>query len=130
MKTNKFRNKYRIGSHRKPHWDYSSDAFYFLTIITQHRKCNLGEIKSETMIFSDFGKIVEIEWLKSFEIRNELLLHEFVIMPNPIHAIVEIKNEKNVIRGRSQINYYQLNVIPQFVYQNQFHHLLQGLNRP
>ncbi|MDD3860098.1 MAG: hypothetical protein PHW83_07860 [Bacteroidales bacterium] len=99
MKTNKFRNKYRIGSHRKPHWDYSSDAFYFLTIITQHRKCNLGEIKSETIIFSDFGKIVEIEWLKSFEIRNELLLHEFVIMPNHIHAIVEIKNEKNVIGG-------------------------------
>ena len=104
MKTNKFRNKYRIGSHRKPHWDYSSDAFYFLTIITQHRKCNLGEIKSETMIFSDFGKIVEIEWLKSFEIRNELLLHEFVIMPNHLHAIMEIKNEKNVIGGELPIN--------------------------
>lgn len=99
MKTNKFRNKYRIESHRKPHWDYSSDAFYFLTIVTQNRKCNLGKIISAKMILSDVCKIVETEWLKSFEIRNELLLHEFVIMPNHLHAIVEINNETNIIGG-------------------------------
>jgi len=99
MKTDKFQNKYRIKSHRKPHWDYSSDALYFLTMVTQHRKCNLGEIVSETMALSDFGKIIETEWLKSFEIRNELILHESVIMPNHIHAIVEINNGINVGDG-------------------------------
>jgi putative transposase len=52
----------------------------------------LGEIVDETMILSDFGKIVETEWYKSFEIRDELVLHEFVIMPNHLHAIVEINN--------------------------------------
>ena len=40
----KFRNKYRIASHRKPRWDYSADALYFLTIVTQNRECVLGEI--------------------------------------------------------------------------------------
>jgi REP element-mobilizing transposase RayT len=89
----KFKNRYRIGSHRKPGWAYSADAFYFLTIVTQNRDCNLGDINIDSkMVLSDFGKIVETEWLKSFEIRNELFLHGFIVMPNHIHAIVEIRN--------------------------------------
>lgn len=93
----KFQNKYRIESNRRPQWDYSSNAKYFLTIVTQHRACNLGEINNDCkMVLSDYGKIVEKEWLKSFEIRNELILHEFVIMPNHLHAIVEIYNEKRI----------------------------------
>ncbi len=89
----KYKNKYRIQSHRKPNWDYSAEGLYFLTIITQNRVCNLGEIVDGEMILSDFGKIVETEWLKSFEIRNELFLDEFIIMPNHLHAIVEIVND-------------------------------------
>jgi len=89
----KYKNKYRIQSHRKPNWDYSSNAMYFLTIVTQNRECNLCEIVNNEMILFDFGKIVECEWFKSFEIRNELFLHDFVLMPNHIHAIVEIYNE-------------------------------------
>jgi putative transposase len=86
----KYKNKYRIQSHRKPKWDYSAEALYFLTIVTQNRKCNLGRIVNNKIILSDFGKIVEQEWFRSFEIRNELILHEFVVMPNHLHAIVEI----------------------------------------
>jgi REP element-mobilizing transposase RayT len=98
LNVDKFRNKYRIHSHRKPNWDYSANALYFLTIVTQNRECNLGEIVVHTMILSGFGKIVEMEWHKSFEIRNELILHEFVIMPNHLHAIVEIDkcNSNNI----------------------------------
>ncbi len=95
----KYKNKYRIQSQRKPNWDYSADAYYFLTIVTQNRECNLGEIINTEMILSDFGKIVEHEWFRSFEIRNELILHEFVLMPNHLHAIVEIKNENEINVG-------------------------------
>lgn len=101
----KFKNKYRIASHRKPNWDYSADALYFLTIVTQNRVCNLGNVVNNSgdthdhvsnicVELSDFGKIVEQEWFKSFEIRDELILHQFVIMPNHLHAIVEIRDEK------------------------------------
>lgn len=89
----KFKNKYRTQSHRKPNWDYSTDALYFLTITTQNRECNLGEILNNKIILSDFGKIIEYEWFQSFEIRKELILHEFVLMPNHLHTIVEIYNE-------------------------------------
>ncbi len=37
---------------------------------------------------SDFGKIVHDEWLVSFDIRHELFLDEYIIMPNHLHAIV------------------------------------------
>ena len=89
----KFKNKYRITSHRKPNWDYSADALYFLTIVTHNRVCNLGAIVNNEMILSDFGAIVEKEWFKSFDIRNELLLHDFILMPNHLHSIVEIYNK-------------------------------------
>ena len=83
-----YKNKYRIQSHRKPNWDYSADAHYFLTIVTQNRACNLGEIVTTEMKLSDFGEIVVQEWFRSFEIRDELILHQFILMPNHLHAIV------------------------------------------
>jgi len=46
------------------------------------------------MILSGFGSIAENEWHKSFEIRNELILGEFIMMPNHLHAIVKIDKSK------------------------------------
>jgi REP element-mobilizing transposase RayT len=40
------------------------------------------------MILNDFGKIATDEWFRSFEIRDELILDEFILMPNHLHAIV------------------------------------------
>ncbi len=97
----KFKNKYRIASHRKPGWDYSSNGMYFITLVTQHRVCNLGEIVVATVPFvqlSDFGKIVDAQWQNSFDIRNELFLDQYLIMPNHLHAIVVInKNESTTV---------------------------------
>jgi REP element-mobilizing transposase RayT len=92
----KFKGKYRIASNRLKGWDYSSEAMYFITLVTQNRECNLGYIENEKMILSDFGKIMESEWLKSFDIRNELFLDEYIIMPNHLHAIVVIDKTDDV----------------------------------
>jgi len=85
-----YKNKYRIESNRKPGWDYSSNALYYITIMVQHRKCLLGKIENDEMILSEFGKIADREWHNSFEIRQELFLDEYIMMPNHIHAIVVI----------------------------------------
>jgi len=58
---NKFKNKYRTKSRRMPLWNYSGNGMYFLTIVTQNRECNLGDIIDKKMILSDYGKIVENE---------------------------------------------------------------------
>jgi REP element-mobilizing transposase RayT len=78
-----------------PHWDYSGNGIYFITFVTQHRDYILGNIRDGKMILSDFGKIVDEEWHKSFQIRKELFLDEYIIMPNHLHAIVVLNIDTN-----------------------------------
>lgn len=42
------------------------------------------------MILNYVGKIANEEWQKTQDIRTNIVLHEFVVMPNHFHAIVEI----------------------------------------
>jgi len=44
------------------------------------------------MILNDFGKIVNEEWLKTKEIRKNVDLDEYVIMPNHFHGILIIEH--------------------------------------
>lgn len=92
----KFQDKFRISSNRLHNWDYSKDGIYFITIVIQNRDCILGKIENNKMILSEFGNIVNDEWIKSFKIRDELFLDEFVIMPNHLHALAVIKNHNKI----------------------------------
>jgi REP element-mobilizing transposase RayT len=42
------------------------------------------------MRLNELGQVVKIEWLKTAEIRDNVELDEFVVMPNHIHGIVAI----------------------------------------
>jgi hypothetical protein len=55
------------------------------------------------MHLNEIGKIVEIEWVKSAEIRKEIVLGEFVIMPNHMHGIVWIVNPFDGVVGGNGI---------------------------
>jgi len=89
----KFQNKYRITSHRYRGWNYAGDGIYFLTLNIRYHECVLGEIRNKKMALSGLGKIVKNEWLKSFEIRAELFLDEFVVMPNHLHGLIVLENK-------------------------------------
>ena len=82
-------------SYRLRHWDYASNAPYFITICTENRKHFFGEISDGKMQLSDIGRIVENEWIKTPNIRPEmqLKLGEFVVMPNHFHAILIIARD-------------------------------------
>ena len=72
--------------------NYSSEGFYFITICTEGRRCLFGTIVNGEMVLNDYGKIVDNEWKNTIKIRNEdVVLHEYVIMPNHIHAIIQIR---------------------------------------
>lgn len=85
-----FQHKYKISLNRLRGWNYANDGHYFITIVTANREKLFGNIEKGEMIPNDFGKIVYDEFFKSFEIREELYLGEFVLMPNHIHAIITI----------------------------------------
>lgn len=88
----KFRNKYRIESNRLQGWNYANSGLYFITIVTANRMCVFGNVENGEMRFSELGKIAYNEFLKSFEIRKELQLGAFCLMPNHLHAIVGLEN--------------------------------------
>lgn len=67
-----YKGKYRIQSHRMRQWNYSAEGMYFITLVTQHRQCLLGNITQNKMILSDMGHIVQQQWVQSFDIRHEL----------------------------------------------------------
>ena len=76
---------------RLPEYDYSAEGFYFITICTQEKKCVFGKIVDKEMVLNKAGKIVKDEWLRTIEIRkDDVTLHEFIVMPNHFHAIVQI----------------------------------------
>lgn len=85
-----YKNKYKIDSTRLKNYNYSQSGYYFLTICTTNRFCYFGNIKNNKMILNDCGKIILQELLKTPKIRKNVLLDEFIIMPNHIHAIIII----------------------------------------
>ncbi|WP_354636227.1 transposase [Planktothricoides raciborskii] len=76
-------------------YDYSQSGFYFITICCYQRECLFGDIIHSQIILNNFGELVKKEWLKSAEIRQEIKLGEFVIMPNHFHGIVIINQTNN-----------------------------------
>jgi putative transposase len=101
----KFRNKYRIPSARRPNWDYAWSANYFITICTHHRQAFFGDIVNGRMELSEIGRIVELEWLKTPDVRPDMNLHlgVFVVMPNHFHAIITI-GENQFIKDRDAMH--------------------------
>ncbi|MEO8230946.1 MAG: transposase, partial [Ignavibacteriota bacterium] len=48
------------------------------------------------MILNDFGKIVNEEWLKTKEIRKNVDLDSYIVMPNHFHGTLIINYNENV----------------------------------
>jgi len=88
-----FQNKYRVQSCRLKGWDYALAGYYFITICTKNRIDFFGEIKNGRMVLSQIGEITKEEWIKTALIRKNVILDEFIIMPNHIHGIVIINND-------------------------------------
>ncbi|MBM4176972.1 MAG: transposase [Ignavibacteria bacterium] len=92
-----FHHKYRIESARLEGWDYSTPWWYYITINIKDHVCRFGEVHNGKMILNELGKIVEHEWMKTADIRKNVELDYYVIMPNHIHGII-ILNENNNCR--------------------------------
>jgi len=85
--------KHHRRSIRLPDYNYAQSGAYFVTICTHQKQCWFGDIKQSKMQINQIGQIVMQEWLKSSEIRQEIELDEWVLMPNHLHGIVWIKNQ-------------------------------------
>lgn len=68
--------------------DYRAHAAYFVTFVTANRRPLLGEIRNGVMHPSQAGEIVLEEWKRTDELRDNVVLDEFAIMPDHVHGIL------------------------------------------
>jgi len=80
-------------------YDYTQPGAYFITICTYRRVCLFGQVIEGKMQWNGFGQIARDEWLRTAEIRPNVELDAFVVMPNHIHGIVIISDNR---RGTTQ----------------------------
>ena len=85
-----YKSRYRNESIRLRTWDYFSKGFYFITLFVHKRAQVFGRIEDGLLILSPSGLIALEKWIRSIEIRTDFIFHEFVIMPNHIHGIIQI----------------------------------------
>ncbi len=85
----------RRKSNRLKDYNYSSDGYYFVTICVHKRAEILGKINNDKLILSKYGKIVNYFWSQIPEHYSNVLIDEYVIMPNHVHGIVVINNNQS-----------------------------------
>ena len=93
----RYLNRYRIASARLAGYDYRLPGWYFITICTHRRRCTLGTIQNGITHLSDAGKIVDEEWHKTAHVRSNIVLGEWVVMPNHVHGLIGIMNGRGEV---------------------------------
>ncbi|MFZ2189132.1 MAG: transposase [Candidatus Moraniibacteriota bacterium] len=71
-------------------YDYSQNGLYFFTICTKDRQELFGRIEKEKMILNELGEIVKNNLISISDYFENISLDKYAIMPNHIHAIIEI----------------------------------------
>lgn len=87
---------------RLKNFDYSSSNSYFITISTRNKEKHFGEIRNGIMGLSAIGNTAAIYLQKIPEIRTNVLLDEFTVMPDHIHCILELLNAKSSKENRNK----------------------------
>jgi len=75
---------------RLKNYNYSQKGSYFITLVTQDRIHLFGKIEDGKMILNTVGKILEEEWRNTIQLRPNIALGEFIIMPDHMHMIITI----------------------------------------
>ena len=90
---------------------------YFVTICTHNFFEWLGKVVDEEMILNEMGKIAEAEWIKTCELRDNVILNEFVIMPNHVHGIIQLLGDEYTSRDVARnvsTSEHMSNISPKF----------------
>lgn len=73
-------------------YDYSRAGLYFITSCCQGRVCHFGTVTKGQMQKNAAGEMVENQWMGLKNRFPHIRLHEWIVMPNHFHGIIEILN--------------------------------------
>ena len=80
-------------------YDYTQAGAYFITICTKAMQCLFGQVENDEMNLNPFGQIAYNEWLRTPQLRRNVSLDVFEIMPNHMHGIIIIDEPLHVINS-------------------------------
>ena len=83
-------DKHHRRSIRLKVYDYTQAGAYFVTLCAWQHECLFGEIVDDEMRLNDYGRVLEEEWVRTAEVRPNVDLDAFVVMPNHLHGIIVI----------------------------------------
>jgi len=95
-----FKKIFKRRSIRLKGYDYSQPGAYFVTICSQNKKRIFGDVLDGEMILNEYGCIVKNEWTRTTNVRDNVKLDMFVVMPNHFHGIISVIND-----GRGVLQY-------------------------
>jgi putative transposase len=75
-------------SHRLDGFNYQQSGAYFITICTQYRQCQFGNIIDGEMHLNNAGLIIQRVWDELTMFYPNIETDEFIIMPDHIHGII------------------------------------------
>ncbi|MDZ7680491.1 MAG: transposase [Fodinibius sp.] len=75
-------------------WDYRNPGLYFITICMDERRHYFGEIKDGIMGLSVPGCMAWHYWRQIPDHQSNVILDEFVVMPNHLHGIIGIESSE------------------------------------
>jgi putative transposase len=86
--------KHHRRSIRLPGYDYTQAGAYYITIVTHNRKNLFGAVINHEMCLSPLGKIAFHEWEQLARRFKQVELGAFVVMPNHVHGIIIIHEDR------------------------------------
>jgi hypothetical protein len=95
-------SKYQKRQYRLPGFNYASNDAYFVTINTTDRVHFFGEIKEGKMLLSEMGEVVVNELEMASIHKKNILISDYVVMPDHVHIIVGLQN-KDISKGSELI---------------------------
>lgn len=78
-------------------YDYSQAGLYFVTICSYQREPLFGAVIENSMKLNLTGSLIDKLWSELPEKFPQIKLHEYIVMPNHIHGIIEIVTPEGVI---------------------------------
>ena len=99
--------KHQRHSLRIKNYNYSLPGAYFITICTYREENILGYIIDGKIKLNVLGKINEREWLKTFQIRENIQSDKYIVMPNHFHGIIILTNNKKGVLQYAPTNIFR-----------------------
>lgn len=100
---------------RLQYYDYSEENMYFITICIKDRLEILGKIIEENIKLTKEGNIVKENINRIQKIYKNVIIDEYVIMPNHIHILLLINYKSNATISKI-IKHFKTNITREIEY--------------